>query len=100
MADQVNYAPTGKDQAEDDNSMHNREMFSSALYPDDMYKGNVYYGDMPLKEQVKFILAVDSAEAKKERGQIWLMFKKNPLSPIGWYFKNCVLPGAGLGLEG
>lgn len=28
------------------------------------------------------------------------MFKKNPLSPLSYYFKNMVLPGAGLGLEG
>jgi hypothetical protein len=28
------------------------------------------------------------------------MFKKDPLSPVSWYFKNAILPGAGLGLEG
>jgi MFS family permease len=28
------------------------------------------------------------------------MIKRDPLSPVGWYFRNCVIPGAGLGLEG
>jgi hypothetical protein len=100
MADQVQYTSGAKNQVDDDNSMHNREIFNSALYPDDMYKGNVYYGDMPLREQISFIMAVNGEESKKERSAIWAMFKKNPISPVVWYFKNAVLPGAGLGLEG
>ncbi|KAI1780069.1 MFS general substrate transporter [Hypoxylon cercidicola] len=28
------------------------------------------------------------------------MFKNDPLSPVAWYFRNAILPGAGLGLEG
>jgi MFS family permease len=28
------------------------------------------------------------------------MMKADPLSPVSWYFRNAVLPGAGLGLEG
>lgn len=71
------------------------------LFPDDMYtKDKVYYGDLSFGEQVKFITKVDKAEAKKEFGAFWKMFKADPLSPVGWYFKNAVLPGAGLGLEG
>jgi hypothetical protein len=49
---------------------------------------------------MQFNTAVDNAEAKKELGTIWSMIKEDPLSPISWYFKNAVLPGAGLGLEG
>jgi hypothetical protein len=26
--------------------------------------------------------------------------KKDPLSPVGWYFRNAIIPDAGLGLEG
>ena len=39
-------------------------------------------------------------EAKKETISILRMFKEDPLKPFGYYLKNMVLPGAGLGLEG
>ena len=39
-------------------------------------------------------------EAKRELSGIWEMTKADPLSPISYYFRNMVLPGAGLGLEG
>jgi hypothetical protein len=58
------------------------------------------WADLPLAEQWKFNSRVDNEETRKELGQIWAMFKKDPLSPVGWYFRNAVLPGAGLGLEG
>ena len=51
------------------------------------------------KRHLKVTLA-DIQEAKRELGLIGDMIKKDPLSPIGYYFKNMVLPGAGLGLEG
>lgn len=91
---------SGNSQVDDDNALHNREIFNELLYPDDMYKGDVYYGDMPYGERAKFIISVNATESSKERAQVWAMFKKNPISPVTWYFKNCVLPGAGLGLEG
>ena len=71
------------------------------IYPNDIYTlEGVYWADLPYKEQLAFNTNVDNAEIKKELSSIWLMTKKNPLSPVGWYFKNAVLPGAGLGLEG
>ncbi|KAF8855544.1 MFS general substrate transporter [Acephala macrosclerotiorum] len=77
------------------------EIFNYLLHPDDLYtQEGVYWADLPLGQRAKFVHAVDSAESKKELGQIWAMMKKDPLSPVGWYFKNAVLPGAGLGLEG
>jgi len=105
MADSIQNEKSGTPSAsslrENDNAAHNREMFNAVLYPDDMYnKDNVYYGDMGWKERASFVMAVNAEEARKERGQTWVMFKRNPLSPVAWYFKNCVLPGAGLGLEG
>lgn len=71
------------------------------LHPDDLYTTEgVYWADLPLGQRLKFVNGVNNAEAKKELGQIGAMMKKDPLSPVGWYFKNAVLPGAGLGLEG
>lgn len=77
------------------------EIFNYLLHPNDLYtQEGVYWADLPLKQRLKFVNAIDNAESKKELGQIWAMMKKDPLSPVGWYFKNAVLPGAGLGLEG
>jgi hypothetical protein len=76
-------------------------VFHNLLYPDDSYTAEgVYWADLPFFQQIKFNGDVDNAEARKELGSIWSMIKKDPLSPIGWYFRNAVLPGAGLGLEG
>ncbi|KAG9237119.1 putative inorganic phosphate transporter C8E4.01c [Amylocarpus encephaloides] len=71
------------------------------IYPDDTHTPEgVYWADLPLGKQLKFNAAVDNAEAKQELSLIGSMIKKDPLSPISWYFRNAVLPGAGLGLEG
>lgn len=76
-------------------------IFNSILYPNDLYTPEgVYWADLPFRQQMKFNTAVDNAETKKELSTIWSMIKEDPLSPISWYFKNAVLPGAGLGLEG
>jgi len=73
----------------------------SMMFPDDIYTPEgVYWADLPFTKRVGFVSRVDHEEAKKELGQIAQMMKKDPLSPIGWYFRNAVLPGAGLGLEG
>jgi hypothetical protein len=76
-------------------------IFNPILYPTDLYTPEgIYWADLPFRQQMQFNTAVDNAEAKKELGTIWSMIKEDPLSPISWYFKNAVLPGAGLGLEG
>lgn len=76
-------------------------VFHALLHPDDIYtdKG-VYWADLPVGQRVHFVRTVDSAEYKKEFRWMRDMFKGDPLKPVGYYFKNMVLPGAGLGLEG
>jgi hypothetical protein len=77
------------------------EIFNYLLCPDDMYTAEgVYWADLPIGKRISFVNSVNNAEAKKELGMIWRMFTNDPLSPVSWYFKNAVLPGAGLGLEG
>lgn len=81
--------------------MNERQIFDYLLKPDDSYNENgVYWGDMSLAQQVKFVMANDAKETKREAANVWAMFTKDPLSPVSYYFKNMVLPGAGLGLEG
>lgn len=78
-----------------------RAIFQYLLHPDDSYTPEgVYWADLPLGERISFITKNDNAEVKKELSTIGTMIKNDPLSPLGWYFRNAVLPGAGLGLEG
>lgn len=76
-------------------------VFRSLLLPDDSYDANgVYWADMKLGQRISFVNKVDSAESKKELRAIGRMIKADPLSPIGYYMRNMVIPGAGLLLEG
>lgn len=78
-----------------------REIFDSLLKPDDSYnEEGVYWADLNLWKRFKFVHKIDSAETKREFLSFWEMFKKDPLSPVSFYFRNMVIPGAGLGLEG
>lgn len=78
-----------------------KAIFDYLIKPDDMYTENgTYWADLPIMQQLKFSAASDAKEAKKELSSIGQMVKKDPLSPVGWYFRNAVIPGAGLGLEG
>lgn len=78
-----------------------KEVLKQVIFPDDSYTAEgVYWADLPLGKQFAFNASVDNAESKKELSTIWQMMKEDPLSPVGWYFRNAVLPGAGLGLEG
>ncbi|KAL1603817.1 hypothetical protein SLS60_005408 [Paraconiothyrium brasiliense] len=84
-----------------DMTTEEKDVFHAILHPDDMYDGNgTYWADMPIGQRLKFIGNVDNQETKKEISSIWTMFKGDPLKPVGYYLKNMVLPGAGLGLEG
>lgn len=77
------------------------EVFKSLLLPDDSYdETGTYWADMPIWRRIKFVNKVDSQEAKKELKSIGRMIKNDPLSPIGYYMRNMVIPGAGLLLEG
>jgi len=76
-------------------------VFRSLLLPDDSYDENgTYWADLPLGKRAKFISKVDNAESKKELKAIGRMIRADPLSPISFYFRNMVIPGAGLLLEG
>ena len=84
-----------------DISQNERQIFDYLIHPDDSYDQNgVYWADMPLAKRVKFVSSYDAKEAARELRNIGAMTKADPLSPISYYFKNMVLPGAGLGLEG
>ena len=78
-----------------------KAIFNYLLKPDDSFTPEgVYWADLPLWQRIKFVGRTEGEEAKKELGELGAMVKKDPLSPIGWYFRQAVLPGAGLGLEG
>ena len=83
------------------NADNEKQIFQYLLKPDDSYTPEgVYWADLPIGQRAAFVSGVDAAEARKELNTIGSMIKKDPLSPIGWYFRNCIIPGAGLGLEG
>ena len=78
-----------------------RQIFDYLLQPDDSYDANgVYWADLPLAKRAKFVGGYDYKESRRELASIGAMIKKDPLSIFGWYFRNMVIPGAGLGLEG
>ncbi|KAF1959075.1 major facilitator superfamily protein [Byssothecium circinans] len=84
-----------------DMSEKEENVFHSLLHPDDIFtEDGTYWADLPLRARVSFVTKVDGEEARKEASSTWTMFKNDPLSPVAYYFKNMVLPGAGLGLEG
>lgn len=83
------------------NEKNEEAIFNYILKPDDLYTPEgVYWADLPLRQRISFVNKVNNEESKKELKAIGAMVKKDPLSPLGWYMKNAVLPGAGLGLEG
>ncbi|KAF4457851.1 hypothetical protein F53441_290 [Fusarium austroafricanum] len=78
-----------------------RRIFSHVTRPDDSYtEDGVYWADLPLAQRYHFVSKVDRDAAKEEAKTAWSMFKEDPLSPLSWYFRHAVIPGAGLGLEG
>lgn len=83
--------------------MSNKEssVFRSLLLPDDSYnEEGVYWADMPLMKKIGFVNKVNNEEARKELKAIGRMTKADPLSPVSFYVRNMVIPGAGLLLEG
>ena len=82
-------------------SERERRIFSYLTHPEDSYTAEgTYWADLPLAKRVGFVNRVHSEERGSEFRSFLQMLKKDPLSPVGWYFRNAVLPGAGLGLEG
>lgn len=106
MTDIGLHAPHGPDMSGnqgplEDMDIHEKGAFDALIRPDDCYTPEgVYWADLPLFKKIRFVSSYDSKEAKRELASIWEMTKKDPLSPISYYFRNMVLPGAGLGLEG
>jgi hypothetical protein len=84
-----------------DMSENEQSVFHALLHPDDLYTSDgTYWADLPLGQRVKFVTSVDAKEAREEARFFWDMFKKDPLEPFRHYVRTCVIPGAGLGLEG
>lgn len=106
MTDVGRRAPDGLDGSEvhkpaEDMSVEEKAAFDALIRPDDSYTPEgVYWADLSLTKRIGFVTSNESREANRELGLIGEMTKKDPLSPIGFYFKNMVIPGAGLGLEG
>ena len=103
----IPHGPHAESESEDDYPVHDaataheRRIFSHVTRPDDSYTADgTYWADLPWLQRAKFVSKVDRAAASEELHTIGRMMKKDPLSPISWYFRNAVIPGAGLGLEG
>ncbi|PFH63313.1 hypothetical protein XA68_13770 [Ophiocordyceps unilateralis] len=78
-----------------------RRIFSHITRPDDCYTPEgVYWADLPWADRVTFVSRVDRRVTAQEFRSLGSMIKKDPLSPLSWYFRHAVVPGAGLGLEG
>ncbi|PKS12627.1 hypothetical protein jhhlp_000835 [Lomentospora prolificans] len=78
-----------------------RSIFGYLTHPDDIYTPDGrYWADLPLRERIAFVNRVNHQEAKSEFRSFRHAVRKNPLRPITWYFRNAVLPGAGIGLQG
>ncbi|KAK1970860.1 MFS general substrate transporter [Colletotrichum eremochloae] len=92
---------TGEDYPTEHTTEYERQIFGHVTRPDDSYTPDgTYWADLPWWKRVNFVSKVDRDEALKELRATAAMMKKDPLSPVSWYFRNAVLPGAGLGLEG
>ena len=92
-----------KQHAIGDMSMSDKEaaVLKNIIYPEDIYtEDGTYWADLPIYKRIGFVTRVDGIEARDELRSIGHMMKRDPLSPIGYYFKNMVIPGAGLLLEG
>ncbi|RHZ67330.1 uncharacterized protein CDV56_107567 [Aspergillus thermomutatus] len=104
MADSAEHTPASAKGAQDtftEMELHEKEAFDRLMRPSDSYNADgQYWADLPVGQRLRFVASTDGAEARSELSWLGNMFKTDPLSPIAYYFRNAVLPGAGLGLEG
>ncbi|KMU84093.1 phosphate transporter [Coccidioides immitis H538.4] len=92
---------TGTHEPLQEMNLNEKEAFDRLIRPDDCYTSDgVYWADLPLLKRIGFVSSYDLKEAGREFCGFLKMFKNDPLSPVSYYFRNMVLPGAGLGLEG
>ena len=78
-----------------------RAIFARLTHPDDSYTPDgTYWADLAWWRRWRFVSRVHRAEAGRELRAVGAMARADPLSPLAWYFRHAVLPGAGLGLEG
>ncbi|GAA5877864.1 hypothetical protein JCM8547_002700 [Rhodosporidiobolus lusitaniae] len=76
-------------------------LLHSALFPPDSYTTNgTYWADLPRKERWSFINKQNREEASREFGEVWSMFKQDPMSPFRAYWNKYVMVGMGLFVEG
>lgn len=82
-------------------SAHAAERLDKILYPSDSFtRDKQYWADLPRKQRVRWVNVQNGTEAKRELGIVWRMFKQDPLSPLTAYFRNYVITGLGLFVEG
>lgn len=74
----------------------------SILFPSDSYTADTktYWADLPFWKKTQWVSAQSNAEARRELGVIGNMMKHDPLSPINAYFRDYVVTGMGLLVEG
>lgn len=76
-------------------------VFRTILLPDDSFDENgTYWADLPIMKRISFVNKVNNAETARELQSLGRMIKADPLSPVSFYFRNMVIPGMGLLLEG
>lgn len=93
--------PSGVAGAAEYTTEQEKAIFAYLTHPDDSFTADgTYWADLPLPQRVKFLASVGGQETAKEARAAWRMFVNDPLSPLGWYFREAVVPGAGLLLEG
>ncbi len=82
-------------------NLNEKAIFDYLLKPADSYNDDGdYWADLSIPKRIKSVGKSDAQEAARELASIWRMFKAEPLEPMRYYFRDIVLPGAGLGLWG
>jgi len=76
------------------------DLLNDTIYPDDAYKGNTYWADLPTGERTKWVNNQHNEEARRELTAIWQSFKVDPLRPFSQYFHNYAITGVGFFSEG
>jgi hypothetical protein len=77
-----------------------QDLLRDELFPEDAYKGQIYWADLPLRQQISWASAQSNAETRREFGILGSEFKRDPLQPVRDYFRRYVITGMGLFIEG